>query len=126
MRRVISVVIRVVAVMVVVVAMMDVPALAQTPASMVDCDIGGPCIGTCGNDTITGSDEEDEIYGLKGDDTIDPGNDSVRDYVYCGPGFDTVHQAPKDGPADVQDAQSAFQYASEPDVIAEDCEARAL
>ena len=125
MRRVISVVIRVVAVTVVV-ATMDVPALAQTPVSMVDCAIGGPCIGTSGNDTITGSDEEDEIYGLEGDDTIDPGNDSVRDYVYCGPGFDTVHQAPNVVPADVQDAQSAFQYASQPDVLAEDCESRAL
>ena len=125
MRRVISVGIRIVAVTVMV-ATMTVPALAQTPVSMVDCVIGDPCIGTSGNDTITGSDEEDEINGLEGDDTIDPGNDSVRDYVYCGPGFDTVHQAPKVVPADVQDAQSAFQYASEPDVIAEDCEATAL
>jgi len=125
LRRVISVVIRVVAVTVVL-ATMDVPALAQTPVSMVDCVIGGPCIGTSGNDTITGSNEQDEIYGLEGDDTIDPGNDSVRDYVYCGPGFDTVHQAPKVVPSDVQDPQSAFQYASEPDIIAEDCETRAL
>ena len=125
MRRVISVGIRIVAVTVMV-ATMTVPALAQTRVSMVDCVAGGPCVGTSGNDTITGSDEEDEINGLEGDDTIDPGNDSVRDYVYCGPGFDTVHQAPKVVPADVQDAQSAFQYASEPDVIAEDCEATAL
>ena len=125
MRRVISVV-RVVAVTVVVVVTMAVPALAQTPVSMVDCIIGGPCIGTSGNDTITGSNEQDEIYGLEGDDTIDPGNDSVRDYVYCGHGFDTVHQAPKVVPGDVQDTQSAFQYASEPDIIAEDCESRAL
>lgn len=124
MRRVISVV-RVVAVTVVMVTM-AAPALAQTPVSMVDCVIGGPCIGTSGNDMITGSDEQEEIYGLEGDDTIDPGNDSVRDYVYCGPGFDTVHQAPKVVPADVQDTQSAFQYASEPDVIAEDCESTAL
>lgn len=123
MRRVISVV-RVVAVTVVVVTI-AVPALAQTPVSMVDCIIGGPCIGTSGNDTITGSNEQDEIYGLEGDDTIDPGNDSVRDYVYCGSGFDTVHQAPKVVPGDVQE-QSAFQYASEPDIIAEDCESRAL
>ena len=125
MRRVISVV-RVVAVAVVVMVTMAVPALAQMPVSMVDCVIGGPCIGTSGNDTITGSDEQDEIYGLEGDDTINPGHDSVRDYVYCGPGFDTVHQAPKVVPADVQDPQSAFQYASEPDVIAEDCESTAL
>ena len=125
MRRVISVV-RAIAVTIVVVVTMAVPALAQTPVSMVDCIIGGPCIGTSGNDMIIGSDEQDEIYGLEGDDTIDPGHDSVRDYVYCGPGFDTVHQAPKVVPADVQDLQSAFQYASEPDVIAEDCESRAL
>ena len=71
------------------------PALAQTRVAMVDCIIGGPCIGTSGNDTITGSEEQDEIYGLEGDDIIDPGNDSVTDYVYCGPGFDTVHQIPK-------------------------------
>ena len=125
MRHVISVV-RVVAVAVVLMVTMAVPALAQMPVSMVDCVIGGPCIGTSGNDMITGSEEQDEIYGLEGDDTIDPGNDSVRDYVYCGPGFDTVHQAPKVVPADVQDPQSAFQYASEPDVIAEDCESMAL
>jgi len=125
LRRVISVVIRVVAVTVVV-ATMAVPALAQTPVSMVDCILGGPSIGTSAHDTITASDEQDEIYALDGDATIDPGNDSVRDYVYCGPGFDTVHQAPKVVPADVQDPQSAFQYASEPDVIAEDCESTAL
>jgi RTX calcium-binding nonapeptide repeat (4 copies) len=57
---------------------MAIPALAQTPIAMVDCVVGGPCIGTSGKDTITGSEEQDEIYGLEGDDTIDPGNDSVR------------------------------------------------
>jgi Ca2+-binding RTX toxin-like protein len=122
----VSFVTRVAATIAAVVVTVAVPALAQTPVSMVDCIIGGPCIGTSGNDTITGSDEQNEIYGLEGDDTIDLGNDSVRDYVYCGPGFDTVHQAPKVVPANVQDPQSAFQYASEPDVIAEDCESTAL
>ena len=125
MRRVIPVV-RVAVVTAAVVVTMAIPALAQTEVAMVDCTIGGPCIGTSGNDTITGSDEQDEIYGLEGDDTIDPGNDSVRDYVYCGPGFDTVHETPKVVSDDLQDTQSAFQYASEPDVIAEDCESTAL
>ncbi len=73
---------------------MPIPTLAQTPVAMVDCVVGSLCIGTSGNDTITGSDEQDEIYGLEGDDTIDPGNVSVRDYVYCGPGFDPVDQMP--------------------------------
>ena len=106
---------------------MPIPALAQTPVAMVDCVVGGPCIGTSGKDTITGSEEQDEIYGLEGDDTIDPGNDSVRDYVYCGPGFDTVDQMPSSVvPEALQDPQGALQYASEPDIIAEDCEERAL
>jgi hypothetical protein len=60
---------------------MAIPALAQTPVAMVVCVVGGRCIGTSSNDTITGSEEQDEIYGLEGGDTIDPGNDSVRDYV---------------------------------------------
>ena len=125
MRRVISV-IGVAAATAAVVVTMAIPALAQTPVAMVDCVVGGPCIGTSGNDTITGSDEQDEIYGLEGDDTIDSGNDSVRDYVYCGPGFDTVDQMPKVVPEALHDPQGALQYASEPDVIAEDCEETAL
>lgn len=87
-----------------------VPALPQTPVSMVDCTLAGPCIGTSGNDIITGSDKQDIIYGLEGDDTIDPGNDAVTDYIFCGPGFDTVIQ------------HSDLQYASEPDFIPDDCE----
>ena len=67
--------------------------------------MGGPCIGTSGNDIITGSDKQDIICGLEGDDTIDPGNDAVTDYIFCGPGFDTVIQ------------HSDLQYASEPDFI---------
>jgi hypothetical protein len=35
-----------------------VPALPQTPVSMVDCTLAGPCIGTSGNDIITGSDKK--------------------------------------------------------------------
>jgi len=103
-----------------------VPVLAQTPVSMVDCTMGGPCIGTSGNDTINGSDEQDVIYGLEGDDSIDPGNDAVTDYVYCGPGFDTVNQMPRVVPDYLQNQQDALQYASEPDFIADDCEERAL
>lgn len=102
---------------------MGVSALAQTSIAMVDCVIGGPCIGTSGNDTITGSDNPDEIYGLEGDDIIDSGNDSVTDYVYCGPGLDTVNQMSRV----VDDAQGATQYgASEPDVVADDCEISAV
>ena len=107
MRHVISVV-RVVAVAVVVMVTMAVPALAQTPVSMVDCVIGGTCVGTSGHDTITGSDQYDEIYALEGDDTIDTGNDLEQDYVSCGPGFDTVNQEPISGAA--------------PDITESDCE----
>jgi Ca2+-binding RTX toxin-like protein len=102
------------------------PTLAQVPVTMVDCMTGDPCIGTPGNDTINGSERQDIIYGLEGDDTIDPGNDAVTDYIYCGPGFDTVNQMPRVIPDDLQHQQGALQYASEPDVIADDCEARAL
>jgi hypothetical protein len=74
----------------------------------VDCVIGGPCIGTSGNDTITGPYEYDEIYALEGDDSIGPGNDLERDYVSCGPGFDAVKQEPIPGAA--------------PDTIGSNCE----
>ena len=38
------------------------PALAQgVPVAIVDCVIGGICIGTSGHDTITGSYQYDEI-----------------------------------------------------------------
>ena len=76
------------------------PALAQgVPVAMVDCVIGGTCIGTSGNDTITGSDQYDDIFALEGDDLIDPGHDLEQDYVSCGPGFDTVNQQPIPGAA---------------------------
>ena len=108
-----------VAMLVAVLVVGSAPALAQqTPVTMVDCVIGGPCIGTSGNDTINGSSEPDVIYGLEGDDTIDPGNDAATDYVFCGPGYDIVNQEPRIVPD--------IQYSSEPDVIAEDCELRAL
>jgi hypothetical protein len=94
-----------------------VPVFAQeeVPVAMVDCVVSGPCIGTSGNDTITGSDEYNEIYALEGDDVIDPGNDLVTDYVFCGPGYDRVNQE-----------GGVLQYTAEPDVIADDCEIVAL
>jgi hypothetical protein len=101
------------AAMVTVVLMMAAPALAQqAPVTMVDCVIGGICVGTSGNDTITGSYQYDEIYALEGDDLIDPGNDVEQDYVSCGPGFDTVNQEPIPGAAS--------------DAIESDCEVVAL
>ena len=46
------------AAMVTVVLMGAAPTLAQgVPVAMVDCVIGGTCIGTSGSDTITGSDQ---------------------------------------------------------------------
>jgi hypothetical protein len=97
--------------------------LDQVVTAIVDCVLGGPCVGTNGNDTITGSQEEDVIIALEGDDVIDPGNDLATDYVFCGPGFDMVNQMPRV----IDDTQGAVQYdTSEPDVIADDCEERAL
>ena len=88
------------AAMVTVVLVGAAPALAQgIPVAMVDCVIGGQCVGTSGHDTITGSDQYDEIYALEGDDRIDSGNDLEQDYVSCGPGFDTVNQEPIPGAA---------------------------
>jgi hypothetical protein len=95
------------------------PVLAQVSVAMVDCLVGGQCIGTAGNDTITGSDKQDIIFALEGDDVIDPGSDLEPDYVFCGPGFDVVNQEAGLSP-------SVLQYASEPDGIAEDCEERVL
>jgi hypothetical protein len=101
------------AAMVTVMLVGGAPALAQeVPVAMVDCVIGGVCIGTSGHDTITGSYQYDEIYGLEGDDLIDPGNDLEQDYVSCGPGFDTVNQDPVSG--------------APPDMIESDCEVVAL
>jgi Ca2+-binding RTX toxin-like protein len=97
------------AAMVTVVLVEAAPVLAQgMPVSIVDRAIGGPCIGTSGNDTITGSDQYDEIYGLEGADLIDVRNDLEQDYVSCGPGFDTVNQEPIPGAA--------------PDIVESDCE----
>ena len=54
---------------------------------------------------------------------IDPGNDNVADYVFCGPGFDRVNQMPRI----IDDKRGAIQYGtSEPEIIADDCEITAL
>jgi hypothetical protein len=42
--------------------------LDQVVTTIVDCVVGGPCVGTNGNDAITGSQEEDGIIAFKGDD----------------------------------------------------------
>ena len=100
------------------------PALAQgVPATVVDCVAGAPCVGTPGNDTITGSEGQDVIYALEGDDVIDPGNDVAPDYVSCGPGYDVVDQMPRVVP---EDRPGMLQYDPGPDVIADDCEEKAL
>jgi Ca2+-binding RTX toxin-like protein len=109
--------------MVIVALTAATPAIAQVPVTMVDCMTDDPCIGTPGNDTINGSDRQDIIYGLGGDDVINPGADQVPDYVYCGPGYDVVDQMPRVLPAD---AQGALQYDNGADVLADDCEMQAL
>ena len=68
------------------------------------------CIGIPGNDPITGSQGQDTIYALKG-------NDLMADYVYCGPGYDVVNQQPRVLPEIQEDI---LQYAVEPDVIVDD------
>jgi uncharacterized membrane protein (DUF441 family) len=59
------------AAMVAVASAVAVTVLAQegVPVAMVDCVVGGSCIGTSGHDTITGSYQYDEIYALEGDIT---------------------------------------------------------
>jgi hypothetical protein len=109
--------------MVIVALTASEPAIAQESVTMVDCMTDDPCIGTPGNDTINGSDRPDVIYGLGGDDVIDPGADQVPDYVYCGPGSDVVNQMPRTVPDDLQ---GPIQYGSGSDMIAEDCEMQAL
>jgi Ca2+-binding RTX toxin-like protein len=103
------------------------PALGQRPVALVDCVIGGRCIGTNGHDTITASNRRDVIFARAGNDTVrarggndriygGPGrdrifagtgqdfinvrNDAFRDFVSCGSGFDTVNNMPGPGPAD--------------------------
>jgi hypothetical protein len=92
------------AAMMLVLAVITTPALAQqeVPVTMVDCMTDDPCTGTPGNDTINGSGRQDIIYGLGGDDIIDPGADEVPDYIYCGPGSDIVNQMPRVLPEDAQ------------------------
>jgi hypothetical protein len=40
------------------------------------------------------------LYAGRGADFVDVRGDYSRDYVYCGPGFDTVNNMPGPGPAD--------------------------
>ncbi len=70
-----------------------VPALARRRnrrVAMMDCILGDARIGTPGNGTIIGSQGQDTIYALEGDDIIDPGNGLMADYVSCGSGYDVV------------------------------------
>lgn len=46
--------------------------------------------GRAGNDRIYGGGGEDKIRGGPGNDVIRSNDDRSRDYVDCGPGFDTV------------------------------------
>lgn len=104
----------------------SVPALAQVTRAVVDCVAGEYyCIGTDGDDTITGSPGQDVILALDGDDGISTSD--PRDFVFCGPGFDTVDRMPMIAPDDPRDQQGLFQYAPDPALpeagfIAEDCE----
>lgn len=75
-------------------------AAAQTVA-IVDCNLGGPCVGTPGNDLITGSDERDEIRARAGDDEVRArgGDDLVygargADLIYGGRGADELRGGP--------------------------------
>lgn len=91
--------------------------------AVVGCVLGDAYIGTPGNDMIIGPQGQDTIYALEGDDVIDPGNDLMANYVFCGPGYEVVNQQPRVLP----DAQEdILQYAAELDVIADDCEPSAL
>jgi hypothetical protein len=115
------------AAMLALVLVVSAPALGQRPVAMVDCVFGGRCIGTNGHDTITATNRRDVIFAHAGNDTVrarggndtiygGPGrdrifagtgqdfinvrNDASRDFVSCGPGFDTVNNMPGPGPAD--------------------------
>ncbi len=96
-----------------------VPALAQVMASLIDCTLGGECVGTEEEDVILGSGQQDVIQALGGDDIIDPGSDLEPDFVSCGPGFDSVNQSS----TPLLNQQGALQYPSELDSIDSDCEA---
>jgi Ca2+-binding RTX toxin-like protein len=69
---------------------------------------GDRMYGGNGDDTMTGGAGSDNIHGGSGNDHINPRDDMSRDYVYCGPGFDTYNAEPQPGAPD--------------DVIADDCE----
>ncbi len=54
-----------------------------------------------GNDSLYGGSGTDRIYGGYGDDFVSSvGDDSNRDYVDCGPGYDTANRMPGPGAGD--------------------------
>ncbi len=50
--------------------------------------------GLGGNDHLYGGGGSDRIYGGPGNDFINANDDAQRDYIDCGPGYDTVSEAP--------------------------------
>ncbi|QIN81393.1 hypothetical protein GBA63_01195 [Rubrobacter tropicus] len=50
--------------------------------------------GRAGDDRISGGGGEDRIQGGPGNDLVRANDDWSRDYVDCGPGFDTVSADP--------------------------------
>ncbi len=56
--------------------------------------------GGAGNNSINGGSGRDVVFGGRGNDFINVRNDASRDFVFCGPGFDTVNDMPGPGPAD--------------------------
>ncbi len=78
--------------------MISAPALGQVPVTMVDCFLGGRCIGTNGHDTITASNQRDVIFARAGNDTVRArgGADRIRggngrDSLYGGYGNDYLY-----------------------------------
>ena len=57
--------------------------------------------GNRGNDSLYGGKGTDRIYGGYGNDFVSSvGDDSNRDYVDCGPGYDTANRMPGPGAGD--------------------------
>ena len=54
-----------------------------------------------GGDSIEGGNGSDAVYAGRGNDFVNVRGDDSRDYVDCGPGYDTVNNMPGPGPADV-------------------------
>lgn len=131
------------AVMLALMLVVSAPALAQVSVSMVDCNLGGPCIGTNGHDTITASNKRDVIFARAGNDTVDArggndlvfggaGNDSInggsgRDVIFGGGGNDFI-DVRNDDSRDVVSCGPGFDTVNNipgpgpADVFASDCE----